>query len=239
VDISPDATIIFDLGFVQINATIFYTWLIMALLVITSWLITRNLRMGEGNITRGQNILEMIVIGISSQIRDASNQKPEPFLPFIGTLFIFIATSNILSAVPVFQPPTGSLSTTAAFAICVFIAVPVFGIADQGVVSYLKQYLYPNIIMLPFNVIGELSRTLALAVRLFGNVMSGTMIGAILLSIVPLFFPVIMQLFGILIGIIQAYIFAVLAMVYIASALRSHDEKHDALEQKSAPKFAN
>jgi F-type H+-transporting ATPase subunit a len=230
VEISPDATIFFEWGFFKLNATIVYTWLVMALLVITSWLITRNITTEDRKITRGQNILEMIVIGISGQIREASRQKPEAFLPFIGTLFIFIATSNILSVVPVFQPPTGSLSTTAAFAICVFIAVPVYGIADQGVMNYLKQYMYPNIIMLPFNIIGEVSRTLALAVRLFGNVMSGTMIGAILLSIVPLFFPVIMQLFGMLIGVIQAYIFAVLAMVYIASAMRTHEDKRPDLE---------
>ncbi|HSV86305.1 MAG TPA: F0F1 ATP synthase subunit A [Levilinea sp.] len=231
MQISPDSLIFFEWGFVKLNATIVFTWLIMALLVITSWLVTRRLKMGEGEISRGQNILEMIVIGICSQIRAVSRHAPEPFLPFIGTTFLFIVTSNTLSAVPAFQPPTGSLSTTAAIAICVFFAVPIYGIADRGVVDYFKQYLAPNPIMLPFNIIGELSRTMALAVRLFGNVMSGVMIGAILLSLVPLFIPVIMQLMGLLIGVIQAYIFTVLAMVFISSAMRTHEEKLAALER--------
>jgi F-type H+-transporting ATPase subunit a len=225
VDISPDSMILFQWGFVKLNATIVFTWLVMALLVIFSWFVTRKLTSDSTQVTRGQNILEIIVLGISGQIRDASRQKPETFLPFIGTLFLFIATSNVLSVIPGFQPPTGSLSTTTAFAICVFVAVPIYGIASQGIGNYVKQYFYPSIILFPFNVIGELSRTLALAVRLFGNVMSGTMIGAILLSIVPLFFPVIMQIFGMLIGIIQAYIFAVLAMVYISSAMSQEEKK--------------
>ncbi|MCB0085812.1 MAG: F0F1 ATP synthase subunit A, partial [Caldilineaceae bacterium] len=139
-------------------------------------------------------------------------------LPFAGTLFLLIATVNVLSLVPGYRSPTGSLSTTAALATCVFIAVPIYGVAKRGVRSYLRSYIQPSIFMLPFNIIGELSRTLAMAVRLFGNVMSGDMIVAILLGIVPLFFPIVMQLLGLLIGFIQAYIFAVLATVYIASA---------------------
>ncbi|MEN4098415.1 MAG: F0F1 ATP synthase subunit A, partial [Anaerolineaceae bacterium] len=127
--------------------------------------------------------------------------------------------------------PTGSLSTTAAIALCVFLAVPIFGISDRGVVDYFKQYIEPTPIMLPFNILGELSRTLSLAVRLFGNIMSGTMIGAILLSLVPLFVPIIMQLMGLLVGVIQAYIFTVLAMVFISSAMRTHEEKLAALER--------
>jgi len=124
-----------------------------------------------------------------------------------------------------YQPPTGSLSTTAALAICVFFAVPLFGIARSGFGGYFKRYLQPSLLMLPFHVMGELSRTLALAVRLFGNIMSGTIIIAILISIVPLFVPIVMQALGLLIGQIQAYIFAVLAAVYIASASRSQQEE--------------
>ena len=119
----------------------------------------------------------------------------------------------------------GSLTTTAALALAVFLAVPVFGIARVGLGRYLKSYLEPTPFMLPFTILGEVTRTLALAVRLFGNIMSGTVIAAILLSIAPLFFPVIMQLFGLLIGVLQAYIFAVLAMVYIASAASESDRR--------------
>ena len=119
--------------------------------------------------------------------------------------------------VPGYLPPTASLSTTAALALCVFIAVSVFGVNRLGIAEYLKRYVSPSIFMLPFNLIGELSRTLALAVRLFGNMMSGAKIAAILLAITPLFFPVIMNAFGLLTGPVQAYIFSILALVYIAS----------------------
>jgi F-type H+-transporting ATPase subunit a len=171
---------------------------------------------------RWQNLLEVLVSGMREQIRAVSQHDPGPYLPFVGTLFLFIATSNVLAVVPGFTPPTGSLSTTTALALCVLIAVPLYGIAERGLGSYLKGYVRPNPFMLPFNVIGEMSRTVALAVRLYGNVMSGTVVAAILLSVVPFFFPIVMQVLGLLTGLIQAYIFAVLAMVYIASATRAH-----------------
>jgi F-type H+-transporting ATPase subunit a len=217
VHISPDAIVYRQWGPISLNATIVYTWVIMVLLVLGSWLITRKLT-SDTRLSRGQNVLEVVVSTIRNQIREISHQKPDAFLAFVGTLFLFIALSNLLSVVPGFNPPTGSLSTTAALAICVFIAVPIYGVAQQGVLDYLKQYTKPSLFMLPFNIIGEFSRTLALAVRLYGNIMSGSMIAAILLSITPLFFPVVMQVLGLLTGLIQAYIFATLAMVYIASS---------------------
>ena len=146
-----------------------------------------------------------------------------PYLPFVGTLFVFIAASNLLAIVPGFDPPTGSLSTTTALALCVFIAVPLYGIRRRGWRAYLRDYLEPTPIMLPLNLIGELARTLALAVRLYGNVMSGAVVGAILLIVTPLFFPVLMHALELLTGIIQAYIFAVLATVYLAAATAAHD----------------
>jgi F-type H+-transporting ATPase subunit a len=226
VEISPDAIILWRWGAVHLNVTIVFTWLVMAILTLASWLVTRNLA-AEIRLSRGQNLLEVVVTGVSDQIREIAGEEGRRYLPFIGTLFLFIALSNVLAIVPGFQAPTGSLSTTAALALTVFVAVPVFGIMRQGVRGYMRQYLQPTPLMLPFNVIGELSRTMALAVRLFGNVMSGAMIGAILLSIIPFFFPVVMQLLGLLTGLIQAYIFAVLAMVYIASATRVHHEQEE------------
>lgn len=219
MDISPDTIIYYEWGAIKLNATIVFTWLVMAILVGFSWLVTRNLT-ADPDMAPGQNFLEAIVELVRDQIKEIGQQDAERYLPFVGTLFIFIAFANLLAIVPGYQPPTGSLSTTAALAICVFVAVPLYGVSRLGFVEYLKQYLRPNPIMLPFNIIGELSRTLALAVRLFGNVMSGTMIAAVLISIVPLFFPIVMQLLGLITGFIQAYIFAVLAMVYIASATR-------------------
>ena len=155
------------------------------------------------------------------QIREVSRHDPGMYLPFVGTLFLFIATSNLLAVVPGYLPPTGSLSTTTALAACVFVAVPLFGISRQGVVGYLRNYLRPTPLMLPFNVIGEFSRTLALAVRLYGNIMSGTVLVGILISLAPFFFPIVMQMLGLITGLVQAYIFAVLAMVYIASAAKT------------------
>jgi F-type H+-transporting ATPase subunit a len=231
MEISPDAIILWESGFFKINATILFTWLIMAILTIGSWLVTRNIK-GALEMSRGQNVLEVVVDGVMGQIREVSQQNPRPYLPFVGTLFLFIIVSNVLAVVPGFQPPTGSLSTTAALALCVFLAVPIFGIRAQGLGGYLRQYIEPTPIMLPFNIIGELSRTLSLAVRLFGNVMSGGLIAAILLTIVPLFFPVIMQALGLLTGVIQAYIFAILAMVYIASATRAHSGHDNEEEQE-------
>lgn len=227
MELSPDSIVIWRWGPVTINATIVFTWLVMALLVAISGWATRKLRpprefgaSATPEITPWQNALETVVSLISSQIEEIMGRKPEPYLPFIGTLFLFISVANLLSVVPGYRAPTGSLATTAALAMAVFVAIPVFGIAQQRFVRYLKLYIQPTVFMLPFNVIGELSRTLALAVRLFGNIMSGDLIVAILLTIVPLFFPLIMQLFGLLVGQIQAYIFAVLATVYIASAVR-------------------
>jgi len=234
MDFTPDQIVLWEWGVLRVNATIAWTWLVMALLTVGSWALARGLRTGEA-LSRGQNLLEAVVSMIEQQIGDVSGQNARPFLPFIGTLFLFIVVSNILSIVPGYRPPTGSLSTTAALAICVFVAVPVFGIQQQGLRSYLRQYAQPSLIMLPFTIIGELSRTLALAVRLFGNVMSGTVIAALLLGVAPLLFPVVMQAFGLLIGVIQAYIFAILAMVYIASGTRAHDEATGAHKRGRQP----
>ena len=133
--------------------------------------------------------------------------------------------ASICTVIPGYEPPTGSLSTTAALALCVFVAVPLFGIADQGMGGYLKSYVQPTVIMLPFNIISEFSRTLALAVRLFGNMMSGAMIIAILLTITPFVFPIVMTVLGLLTGMVQAYIFSILAAVYIAAATRTREPK--------------
>ena len=190
----------------------------MLLLGIGSWLVTRHLST-DIHLSRWQNLLEVLVSGLRDQIQQVSGQKTDRYLPFIGTLFIFIATSDFLEIVPGFRPPTSSLSTTAALAMCVFFAVPLFGIQQEGISGYLKHYFEPTPIMFPFLLISEFSRTLALAVRLFGNVMSGGMIVTILLSITPLFFPIVMQALSLLMGVIQAYIFAILAIVYIASGM--------------------
>ena len=221
MQISPDQIVLWQWGPFILNATIAFTWLVMALLAVSARLITLRVS-NEETISRWQNFLEVLVTGMRDQIRDVSQQEPGRYLPFVGTLFLYIAVSNVLAVVPGFRPPTGSLSTTTALAICVLVAVPLYAIAERGLGAYLRKYVQPTGFMLPFNVIGEISRTVALAIRLYGNVMSGTVIVAILIGIAPFFFPILIQLLGLLTGLIQAYIFAVLAMVYIASATRPH-----------------
>ncbi|MDY6838416.1 MAG: F0F1 ATP synthase subunit A [Thermodesulfobacteriota bacterium] len=227
--ISPDDLVLFRWGPIVVNATIVFTWAVMVFMVLGSILVTRKIT-SETRFSRWQNLMEVLVTGMRDQIREISGQDPGQYLPFVGTLFLFIAVCNLLSIIPGYEAPTGSLSTTAALALCVFVAVPLYGIAHKGG-SYFGQYIKPSVFMLPFNVMGELSRTLALAVRLFGNVMSGTMIVAILLAVTPLIFPIVMQALGLLTGLIQAYIFAILAMVYIAAATRARQREGQASQE--------
>jgi len=217
VNISSDQQILWRHGSVELNGTIVTTWALMITMALGAKLITRNLAT-ERTISRWQSSLEIVVTAIETQIKEVGLDQPEKYLAFLGTLFLFVATASLCTIIPGFVPPTGSLSTTAALALCVFIAVPLFGIREQGVAGYLKTYTKPTVIMLPFNIISELSRTLALAVRLFGNMMSGVMIIAILLTITPYLFPIAMTALGLLTGMVQAYIFSILAAVYIAAA---------------------
>lgn len=232
MEISPDQWIIYEWNGLRLNATVVFTWVVMAALTLGSRTITSRLSEGE-TVSRWQVMLEVIVTTIHDQIAQIGTDQPGRYLPFIGTLFLFIATANLLSIIPGYQPPTGSLSTTAALAICVLIAVPVFSIASRGLAGFLSTYVRPNVLMLPFNVITEFSRTLALAIRLYGNVMSGTVIVGIMISVAPFVFPLIMQILGLLTGLIQAYIFAILAMVYIAAATRAQKHDNDAKTQET------
>lgn len=217
--LSPDQLIFWHSGLLKLNGTIGFTWALMLVMAVGSRLVTRNLS-SELQRSHWQNLLEIVVTGIEQQIKEVGLRNARTYLPFLGTLFLFLAMASACTVIPGYQPPTASLSTTVALALCVFVAVPLFGIAGQGVGGYLKSYIEPTIIMLPFNIISELSRTLALAVRLFGNMMSGAMIIAILLTITPFLFPIVMTLLGLLTGMVQAYIFSILAAVYIAAATR-------------------
>ena len=220
MDLSPDQTIFWHYGFIKLNATIAFTWGLMFVLALGSKLITRKLST-ELTRSRWQNLLEILVTGIERQIEEVGLRQPRQYLGFLGTLFLFVAAAALATVIPGYEPPTGSLSTTTALALCVLVAVPAFGIADQGLAGYLKSYMEPTFMMLPFNLISEVSRTLALAVRLFGNMMSGAMIIAILLTITPFLFPILMTALGLLTGMVQAYIFSILAAVYIAAATRT------------------
>lgn len=229
MELSPDQIEVLQLGPITLNATLVFSWVVMTILVVGSWLITRNLST-DTEISRWQNLLETIVTIIRDQIRDITGQDPASYLPFIGTLFLYISVANFLSIVPGYEAPTGSLSTTAALTLCVFIAVPLYGIVKRGFLGYLKNYIEPTPFMLPFNILSEISRTIALAIRLFGNVMSGRILVGIMLSIMPLFLPTVLQALELVIGQIQAYIFATLATVYIASGTSESDQQNEERE---------
>ena len=221
MEINIDSRILWQFGFFKVNATLLYTWVEMALLTLGSWWASRRLLASPtAPLTRAQNMWESLLSIIRKQVAQVAGEDPDYYFPFVCTLFLFISVANLLSLVPGFHPPTASLSTTAALAVAVYLATPLYGIQRHGLKGYLAHYLQPTPLMLPFHLLAELTRTVALSVRLFGNAMSGTLIVGLLLSLVPLFFPILMQLLELLIGQVQAYIFAVLATVYLASAAR-------------------
>ena len=228
MELTPDTSIVFSAFGFAFNATIVNTWIVMALLVGISLLVTRNLR-PDVPPNRWRTTLEVIVLGIQGQIEEISQRPDRRLLYFTGTLFLFIVTSNLLMVVPGFDAPTASLSTTAALALSVFAAVPLFGIGNQGLGGYLKTYLEPSFVMLPFNIISEFTRGISLAIRLYGNIMSGAVIAAILLGVAPFFFPVVMDMLGLLTGLVQAYIFAILATVYISAATATNPDQTNSI----------
>lgn len=222
MNLNPDEIIFWQFGVIKLNATIVYTWAIMLLMSITAALMTRSLSTTMPR-SHWQNVMEMLVTTINKHIAGVGLPHPEKYIAFLGTLFLFIAIASIGTIIPGYAPPTCSLSTMVALALCVFIAVPIFGIADQGVTGYLKSYIRPTFIMLPLNILSEIYRTLTRAIRLLANRMSKAMIIATLFIITPLFFPAVMMWLGLLTGIVQAYIFSVLATSYIAAAVSTRE----------------
>lgn len=233
MNVTPDTIIFWQWQWFTLNATLVYSWLVMLILVVGSWLVTRHLSVDPSQMSPWQNRLEIIVEQIDDEIRQATGTNPRQFLPFVGTIFLFFALANLLTVFPRYESPAASLSTTAAFAVCVFIAVPYYGIKNSGFLNYLKHFVEPTPVVLPFNLLSEFTRTLSLAIRLFGNVMSTSLLVAIIVSLVPLFVPIVMRAFGLLIGIIQAYVFAILALVYIASGMRAQRTSKQQVDQQT------
>ena len=227
MEITPDSIIFWKYGVLKLNATILTTWAVMFVLVGGSYFFTR--RIQKGKISAGiETILEIIVEFIYHQLQEGGLPRPEKYMGFIGTLFIFIGFSGLLTIFPGYIPPTGSLSTTAALALCVFFAVPLYAIKEKGIVGFLKNYLHPFFIFMPFNLIADFTRALALAIRLFGNTMSGTLLIGIIIGLSPLLFPVLLHVLDLITSTIQAYIFTVLATVFIAAATRTFEPKKGA-----------
>lgn len=214
----------FHLGPVAIGATVVSTWLLMTLLVGGAWLGTRKLNVDSPS--RLQMALEGTVLALQRAIEDAAPGHAARLLPFIGTLWLFIAAANLMGLIPGLRSPTGDLSLTMALALLVFTSVHWFGIRIDGLGAYLKHYLDPNPILLPFHLLGEITRTLALAVRLFGNMMSLEMAALLVLLVAGFLAPIPLLMLHIVEALVQAYIFGTLALVYVAGALQSHELQH-------------
>jgi F-type H+-transporting ATPase subunit a len=210
------STILFRLGPVAITRPVVTTWAIMAILTLVSWLVTRRLRLHPD---RRQTVLELIVTGIMAQIDEVIRKNPRPFLPLLGTLFIFLVAANLSGVLPGVEAPTGKLETPAALALIVFVAVHYFGVRARGLAGYLASFAQPKLIMLPLNIVSEVTRTFSLMVRLFGNVMSGEFVIALVVALAGLFVPIPLMALEILVGLVQAYIFTVLATVFIGAAV--------------------
>ncbi|MDX1421731.1 MAG: F0F1 ATP synthase subunit A [Kiloniellales bacterium] len=214
--LAPD--IVFHLGPVPISRPVVTTWAIMAVLVALSWLGLRRAKLRAGTL---QTVLEIVVETLEQQIGEMIRRDPWPYLPLVGTLFVFLVFANLTAVVPAMKPPTGHIETPAALALIVFLSVHYFGIRSRGLRAYARRYTRPNLLLLPLNVLSEITRTFSLMVRLFGNIMSHEFVIAIVVFLVGLFVPIPFMLLGILIGIIQAYIFTVLATVFIGAAVGS------------------
>ena len=220
---SPLASaVLFHLGPVAITRPVVTTWAIMAVLTLGSWFVTRRLTPLPD---RRQAVVELVVTGIIGQVEEVIRKDPRPFLPILGTLFIFLVAANLSGVVPAVQAPTGTLETPAALALIVFGSVHFFGLRARGPVGYLASFAKPKAIMLPLNIVSEITRTFSLMIRLFGNVMSGEFIIALIVGLAGLFVPIPLMALEILVGLVQAYIFTTLATVFIGAAVDTAERR--------------
>ncbi len=210
------STVLFHAGPIPITDAVVATWIIMVTLLFASALLTRDLKMVP---SRTQAAIELIVDTVDGQIRETMQLAPGPYRAFIGTLFVFIFVANWSSLIPGVKPPTAQIETDAALALVVFMAIIWFGIRAGGVIGYLKTFATPSLLMIPLNFIETITRTFSMLVRLFGNVMSGVFVIGIVLSLAGLLVPIPLMALDLLTGAVQAYIFAILAMVFIAGAI--------------------
>ena len=216
------STVVLTLGPVPVTRPVVTTWALMSVLTVLSWLVMRRLGPRPGRL---QAALEIVVTGIAGQIKEVIGRDPRPFLPLLGTLFIFLAVANVSGVLPGVEAPTAKLETPAALALIVFASVHYFGIRARGPLGYLASFAEPKLIMLPLNLVSEVTRTFSLMVRLFGNVMSGEFVIGLVIALAGLFVPVPLMVLEILVGLVQAYIFTVLATVFIGAAVGGTGER--------------
>ncbi|MDR4462952.1 MAG: F0F1 ATP synthase subunit A [Nitrospira sp.] len=213
---------VFSLGPIGVTVPVVTTWGIMLALVTLSWLATRSLQQKPGPT---QVVLEGVIGAMDRAVREVLPNAATQVLPFIGTLWVFVVVANLVGIIPGLHSPTGALSTTAALAVLVFISVHWFGIRSEGMSAYLKHYLAPNPIMLPFHLMSEVTRTIALAIRLFGNIMSLEMTAMLVLLVAGFLVPVPLLMLHVIEALIQAYIFGMLTLIYIAGAIQSQQQR--------------
>lgn len=212
------ANILFQFGPVTISNTVLTTWVIMAICGAVGWLVSRSLTLQPGPI---QAAAEGIVSTIETAIDEVAPEHTRQLLPFIGTLWLFLVIANLSGLIPGVHSPTRDLSATSALAIVVFFSAHWFGIRAQGLKDYLRHYLRPNPVMLPFHIISEITRTIALAVRLFGNMMSLEMTALLILLVAGFLAPIPILMLHIIEALVQAYIFGMLALIYVAGGIQS------------------
>jgi F-type H+-transporting ATPase subunit a len=212
------AAVVVHIGPVALTETVVTTWLLMAALAIACGLATRRMSIVPGSL---QTVIETLVDAIEQQIRSVVNRDPSEFMPLLGTLFIFLIVANLAGVLPGVHAPTASIETPAALTAIIFFSVHVFGVRLQGMTGYLKSYLKPNTLLLPLNILSEFTRSFSLMMRLFGNIMSDELVIAIVVALAGLLVPIPFMAFEILVGLVQAYIFSVLAAVYIGGAVGS------------------
>jgi F-type H+-transporting ATPase subunit a len=205
---------VFTVGPVQVTDTVLFTWIVMAVIVLTSRLLTR--RLSADRPTLSQEMLEASFEAVETTVQEVVPFDPWLVVPLLGTLWLLIGFSNLVGLVPGIKTPTADINTTFAFAVLSYAAAHAVGIANQGLRKYLAHYGRPTWIVMPFHLVAEVTRTVALAVRLFGNMLSGDMVAVIILGIAGLLAPVPFALLHIVIGLIQAYIFGILTLVFIA-----------------------
>lgn len=215
-----------QLGPAPISKPVIVTWLIMAALTLVSILLTRRLSLRPGT---GQSALELFVETLDAQIRDTLGADPASYRALLGTIFLFVLAANWSSLIPGVEPPTARLETDAALALIVFCATIYHGLRTRGPLGYLATFAEPSIVMIPLNLVEQITRTFSLIVRQFGNIMSGVFVIGIVLSLAGLLVPIPLMALDLLTGAVQAYIFATLAMVFIGAAVEERDSRtHEA-----------
>ncbi|BBL72370.1 F0F1 ATP synthase subunit A [Methylogaea oryzae] len=219
--------VLFSVGPLHVTVTVVTTWAVMAALTLAAWLLTRNLRIGPGD---RQTAVEGVVVAIEEAIRAVAPDHAERIQPFVATLWIYLAVANLVGLIPEASSPNRDISATAALAILVFLSVHWFGIRALGLRQYLKHYLSPSPILLPFHIIGEITRTIALAIRLFGNIMSLEIAAALVLLVAGFLAPIPILMLHIVEALVQAYIFGTLALIYLAGAMQSQHQSEESKE---------